>query len=80
MAEELATREATLAQRQTAWEEQITQAEAHQAQLLQQLQSVQVQRERSDRHVADLQGEVERLARVLLDDMDPPMLPMVQAA
>jgi pSer/pThr/pTyr-binding forkhead associated (FHA) protein len=72
VAEELTTREATLAQRQTAWEEQILQAEAQQERLQQQLQSTQVQRDRSDRHVVELRNEVERLARVLLDENDLP--------
>jgi hypothetical protein len=71
VAEELTQREAALAQRQAAWEEQLMQAEAHAARLQQQLQSVQVQRERGDRQVAELQNEIERLARVLLDECDP---------
>jgi pSer/pThr/pTyr-binding forkhead associated (FHA) protein len=72
VAEELTTREATLVQRQTAWEEQLMQAEAQQERLQQQLQSTQVQRDRTDRHVAELQSEVERLARVLLDETELP--------
>ena len=70
VAEELTSREAMLVQRQAAWEEEITLAEAHQDRLRQQLQSMQAQRDRSDRHVAELQNEVERLARVLLDETD----------
>jgi hypothetical protein len=70
VAEDLTSRETMLVQRQVAWEEQITLAEAHQDRLRQQLQSMQAQRDRSDRHVAELQNEIERLARVLLDGTD----------
>jgi hypothetical protein len=44
------------------------------------LQSTQVQRDRSIRHVVELQNEVERLARVLLDETELPDLKLPLAA
>jgi chromosome segregation ATPase len=80
VAEELTHREATLVQRQTAWEETLTRSELEEDRLRQHLHSAQSQRERSQRQIADLQSEVERLARVLLDEIDAPEGLPAQAA
>lgn len=80
VAEDLAGREASLAQRQIAWEEQLTLSETQQAKLRQELDSVKGQRARADQQVAELQSEVERIARVLLDEVDVPELPLARAA
>jgi chromosome segregation ATPase len=79
-AEEVTAREATLAQRQAAWEEKLTQAEAQEGRLAQQLESLLSQRDRTERQVAELQNEVERLARVLLDELEQPSMGLSQAA
>ncbi|MCI0458302.1 MAG: protein kinase [Gemmataceae bacterium] len=71
--EELTTRESSLAQRQTAWEEAQAQAEWRQERLRQQLQSMQGQRDRHALQVRELQDEVERIARLLLDEPELPI-------
>jgi hypothetical protein len=80
VAEDLTEREAAMVRRQVTWEEQITRAEAEQARLRQQLLSTQAQRERSERHIADLEAEVQSMARVLLDEVIEPPRPEAQAA
>jgi hypothetical protein len=80
IAEELTAREAQLSQRQSAWEQQLTESEVERGKLCQQLQSAQVQRQRCERQIAELQAELERLARVLLDEVDNPPRPTAQAA
>jgi hypothetical protein len=79
-ADELAAREAALAQRQSAWEESLALAEAEQARLRQRLDSALVQRDRYDRQIAELRGEVERMARILLDEVDAAEAPLARAA
>ena len=78
--EALAVREANLAQRQTAWEEAQALAEAQQARLQQELQSMQGQRDRHALHLIELQDEVERMARILLEEPQLPLLGPPQAA
>ncbi len=78
--EALAVREAHLIQRQTAWEEAQALADARQGKLQQQLQSMQAQRDRYALHLRELQDEVERIARVLLEEPDAPPRPSGQAA
>jgi hypothetical protein len=78
--EALAVRETNLAQRQTAWEEAQALAEAQQAKLQQELQSMQGQRDRHALHLIELQEEVERIARILLEEAQLPLLGPPQAA
>lgn len=75
--ESLTTREASLGQRQAAWEEAQALAESQQARLRQELQSMQGQRDRYALHLIELQDEVERIARILLDE---PQLPLVESS
>jgi hypothetical protein len=79
-AEEMTARETALATRQTAWEEQITQAEAQEAWLCQQVLTLTAQRARAELQAAQMQNEVERLARVLLDEVGPTPQQLSQAA
>jgi hypothetical protein len=72
IAENLGAREANLAQRQTAWEEAVAKGEARQITLQQLLQNAQTQREIANREIAELRGEVERLAKILLDEAKEP--------
>jgi len=80
VAEELTHREADLARRQSAWEETLTLVQAEHIKLRQHLESAQAHRERSQRQIAQLQGEVEHLAGVLLDAVDLPASPPAKAA
>lgn len=73
--EDLAAREAQLAQRQTAWEETQTLTDVEQARARQEVQSLQGQRDRYALHLNELQDEVERIARVLLEEPGPEALP-----
>ena len=55
-------------------------AESRQAKLQQELQSMQGQRDRYALHLLELQDEVERIARLLLDEPELPFLPAPHAA
>ena len=72
IAENLGAREANLAQRQTAWDVAVAKSESQQLTIRQHLQNAQIQREAVDREVMELRGEVERLAKMLLDDAKDP--------
>jgi len=78
--EALTVREANLAQRQIAWEESQALTEVRQAKLQQALQSMQAQRDRHALHLLELQDEVERIARVLLEEPELPLAISSQAA
>jgi predicted nucleic acid-binding Zn-ribbon protein len=78
--ESLTVREANLAQRQTAWEEAQALTEVQQSKLQQELQSMQAQRDRHALHLMELQDEVERIARILLDEPELPLTAAAQAA
>jgi hypothetical protein len=80
IAEELTSREAELAEHQTAGEEAQTLAAADQESLRQELETASAQRERCELHVTELQAEVERLARVLLDEAGQPVMALTRAA
>ena len=80
VSEELARREADLAQRQSALEETLTLAQAQQTRFQQQLESAQAQRDCSKRQIAELQAEVERLAQVLLDTVEDKAVGLSRAA
>jgi hypothetical protein len=78
--EALTVREASLAQRQTAWEEAQALTESRQDKLQQELQSMQAQRDRYALHLLELQDEVERIARVLIEEPETPLPPSAEAA
>ncbi|HYV36223.1 MAG TPA: hypothetical protein VE988_10995 [Gemmataceae bacterium] len=80
IAEELTNREANLSQRQSGWEQTLALAEAEQGKLQQQLVHAEIQREQCEQQIAALQAEVDRLARLLLDSAETPMLPPARAA
>jgi hypothetical protein len=78
--EALTVREANLAQRQTGWEESQALTEVRQDKLQQALQSMQAQRDRYALHLLELQDEVERIARILLEEPELPLGTSPQAA
>jgi hypothetical protein len=78
-AELVTEREAQLSQRHTEWEEQQLLAEIEHRRRRQELQTLQVQRESYERQVVELREEIDRLARLLLDDGQAE-LRVVQAA
>jgi hypothetical protein len=69
--------EAALADKQSAWEEKHLHAEARERRLEQELQHAGTQRELAQQHSLALRDEVERIARALLDEPDPPLAPVV---
>ena len=69
--------EAALADKQSAWEEKHLHAEARERRLEQELQHAETQRELAQQHSLALRDEVERIARALLDEPDPPLAPVV---
>jgi chromosome segregation ATPase len=80
IAEELTNREGQLSQRQSGWEQTLALADAEQAKLHQQLVQGEIYREQCEQQIAALQGEIERLAQLLLEGAETPMLPPAQAA
>jgi hypothetical protein len=75
-----ATREQNLARRLATWEHEQALAEDGDARLRRELQSLQAQRDLCERQLAQVRDELERVARSLLDDADPPVLAVSQAA
>src|SRR5262249_46879639 len=67
IAEALENRDANLAQRQIAWEESLTAAQSEQGDLRQRLETAELQRKRLNGHITELQGEIERLAKLLIE-------------
>jgi pSer/pThr/pTyr-binding forkhead associated (FHA) protein len=78
--QEIAVAEAELSRRQAAWEQQQAIAEADQGKLRQELHSFRNQRHLYEQQLQELRDEVERLARLLLEDNNSPVVPTVQAA
>jgi pSer/pThr/pTyr-binding forkhead associated (FHA) protein len=78
--ESLTVREASLAQRQTAWEEAQVVTEVERSKLQQEVQSMQAQRDRHALHLMELQEEVERIARILLEEPELPLAGEARAA
>jgi hypothetical protein len=66
---EILAREADLARRQAAWEEQRLLSEGEHAKLLQEMQSLRRQRQCSEQQIQEVRDEVERLVRLLLDEV-----------
>jgi pSer/pThr/pTyr-binding forkhead associated (FHA) protein len=77
---ETATRERELSRRRTTWEHEQALAEDGNARLRRELQSLQAQRTLYERQLAQTRDEIERVARFLIEDEEPPSLPIVQAA
>jgi len=73
-------READLSSRQGTWEHEQALAEAAHAELRQELQMRQVQCKQYERQMEDLRDEVERVARLLLDDNEGDTPPLARAA
>jgi hypothetical protein len=79
-AEQLSADSGTLADSQAGWEQQQAQHEAEQARLQNDLARLQGQLDRSRQEGEELRGEVERIARQLLDEPEVPALLLEQAA
>ena len=79
-ADELAAQEANQSVRQAAWEQRQLQDQAEQEALRQEVRSSQNQRRSYEQQLVALREEVERLARLLLDENNPPPLSISQAA
>jgi hypothetical protein len=76
----VAAAEADLQAKQTAWEQAQLESETHLARLECDLQRAQEQRAAAQQQMAALREEVERVARALLDQPDPPRFMMERAA
>ena len=77
---ELAAREAELTAREATWEQKQLQEQREQEKVQQELNSLRRQRQTQEQQLATLREEMERLARVLLEDNDPKPLPAARAA
>jgi chromosome segregation ATPase len=80
LAREMAALEAKQAEDQTTFEHEQALAEDRYEQMRQDLQSMQAQRDRYERQVAELRDEIDRVARVLLGEDEPATIPLGQAA
>jgi hypothetical protein len=78
--EELASRQEELAAGQTEWESLQVRTEDAERLRLQELERLHVQRQHNQRQVTELRDEVERLARLLIDDGSPADVPSHRAA
>ncbi len=65
--------EADLIEKQTAWEHKQALATARQTRMQHELRSAEAQRHLSDQQVARMKEEIERIARSLIDQPDPPL-------
>jgi hypothetical protein len=75
-----ADQEAKLASRLTAWEHEQAQAQTRLDQMTRQLESLHSQRHRDEQQLTGLRDEVEHVARLLMEENDLAMVPVVQAA
>jgi pSer/pThr/pTyr-binding forkhead associated (FHA) protein len=78
--EKVSTRERELSALQTNWEQEQTRSLDQQARLEQELQSLRLQRCRQEQQLTELNEELERVARLLLEEGNVPTLSVVQAA
>src|SRR5262249_1571354 len=69
----LAQEEVERIQKQTAWEHQQTLAAARQARIQQEMQTLRGQRKLFEQQIARMKDEIERIARALIDEPDPPI-------
>jgi hypothetical protein len=77
---ELARREEELERRLQEWEHEQGLEEVTQTRLRQELQTLQAQRDSYERQLSALNQELERLARTLLDESEPPTILLGRAA
>ncbi len=75
-----AAAEAALAEKTTAFEHKQMLAQARHARIQSELQIAQGQRAGAEQDLAKVRDEVERIASALLDEPDPPALPLEKAA
>jgi chromosome segregation ATPase len=78
--EEVVAAETVFAEKHAAWEHKQALLAARQAQMQQELNIAQAQRQAAEHQLAKMQDEVERIARTLLDEPEPPALLTEQAA
>jgi hypothetical protein len=71
-AEELTKREATFAERQSAWDELQARRQTRQIAIRQQLETAEAQERCSQQQIAELRAEIEQLAKALLDTCHVP--------
>jgi chromosome segregation ATPase len=79
-ADAVAKGEAQLNERQTSWEHKQTLVAARQSRLQHDLHSAQAQRNVFEQQVARMREEIERIARALMDEPDPPVSEALQHA
>src|SRR5207302_8569122 len=72
-AEAVAQAQADLSERQASWEHNQPLVAPRQSRLQHELQSAESQRKASEQQVASMQEEIERIARALIDEPDPPI-------
>jgi hypothetical protein len=72
-AELLGQAEADLVEKQTSWEHKRTLHAARQGRIQHELQSAEAQRKVAGQEVARMKEEIERIARALIDEPDPPV-------
>jgi hypothetical protein len=78
--DELAAHEAEFHERRTLWEHEQELAQAEQTRCLHETRSLHAQRDRYEQQVAELQDEIERIVRLLLDDAANEAASVSQAA
>jgi chromosome segregation ATPase len=66
--EDVVQREAELSERETAWEQNCAAAETESARLRQEVHLLKLQRDLYEQQVSSLKDEIERVARLLIDD------------
>jgi pSer/pThr/pTyr-binding forkhead associated (FHA) protein len=71
-ADAVAQAEVDLIEKQTDWEHRQALADARQTRIQHELQSAEAQRNLSEQQVARMKEEIERIARALIDEPDPP--------
>jgi hypothetical protein len=77
---EAAAQERELTRRLATWEHEQALAEDGNARLRRELQSLQAQRTLYERQLSQTRDELERVARLLIDESEPPILTLPQAA
>jgi hypothetical protein len=80
LAHDVALREEVLSRDRATWEQEKALHELTQTRLRQQLQSLQAHRDQYERQLQQLSEEVERMARLLIENGEQALLPFTQAA
>lgn len=78
--DELVAAETAFAEKQAAWEHKQTLLAARQSQMQHELKMAQSQRQAAEQQLANTKDEVERIARALLDEPEPPELLLADRA